>query len=147
MKEFLEKIKAFNDHYGYSLFDTPTLPIKDNLENFKKILQEELNEIDAIIEMRAKLETVPLAAQAEFIELYRRCLVDLADWYGDMIIFCHTSARRYGLPMDKVLDAIMQSNMTKLGADGKPIYDERGKIMKGPNFVAPETMIEKVLNF
>jgi predicted HAD superfamily Cof-like phosphohydrolase len=49
------------------------------------------------------------------------------------------------LPLDQVLAIIMQSNFSKLGADGLPIYDERGKVMKGPNYWKPEPKIQAML--
>ena len=54
-------------------------------------------------------------------------------------------ARRWGLPLNKILDVIMESNFSKLGADGMPIYDERGKVMKGPDYWKPEPQIRDAL--
>ncbi|RCM47979.1 hypothetical protein PA37_06700 [Pseudomonas aeruginosa] len=52
---------------------------------------------------------------------------------------------KYGIPLEAVLDLIMDSNESKLGADGKPIYDENGKFLKGPNYWKPEPQIKKLL--
>jgi predicted HAD superfamily Cof-like phosphohydrolase len=72
-------------------------------------------------------------------------LVDMADWLGDMIVYCCTQARRCGIDIGPVVQAIMESNFSKLAEDGSVIKDERGKIMKGPNFFAPEPKIRDIL--
>lgn len=134
MKSFLKKIASFNSIYKLPIHEAPTLPTVDQLKKFRSILQEELEEVDEII---AKLEL----GQAGHLDL----LTELADWHGDMIVYCHTHAHRFGLPMDEVLDVIMESNMSKLGEDGKPIYDDRGKVMKGPNYWRPEEKIAEII--
>ena len=66
-------------------------------------------------------------------------LVEIADALGDMLyILCGTIVE-HGLQhkIEAVFDEIQQSNMSKLGADGKPIYREDGKVMKGPNYFKP----------
>lgn len=52
---------------------------------------------------------------------------------------------KFGIPLDETLEIIMQSNFSKMGADGKPIYDERGKLQKGPNYWKPEPRIAAML--
>lgn len=71
--------------------------------------------------------------------------VAIADLLGDVIVYCRSEALKYGLPLEKVLDIIMDSNESKLGADGKPIYDENGKFLKGPNYWKPEPKIKSLL--
>lgn len=68
---------------------------------------------------------------------------DLADWLGDIMIYCGSEMIRNGIDPAAVLDIIMQSNFSKLGADQRPIYDERGKLMKGPNYEKPEPTIRE----
>jgi len=53
--------------------------------------------------------------------------------------------QRYGSPLEQVLDIIMDSNESKLGADGKPIYADNGKFLKGPNYWKPESKIKLLL--
>ena len=64
---------------------------------------------------------------------------------GDIIVYCRSEALKYGIPLEEVLDIIMDSNESKLGADGKPIYDENGKFLKGPNYWKPEPKIREML--
>jgi predicted HAD superfamily Cof-like phosphohydrolase len=137
MKSFLKKIASFNSIYRLPVNDVPTLPTMDDLKRFRSILQEELEEVDQIIN---QLE-LGVADRDHEIKL----LTELADWHGDMIVYCHTNAHRYGLPMDEVLDVIMESNMSKLDANGQPIYDERGKVMKGPGYWKPEDRISVII--
>lgn len=142
MKEFLKKIARFNSMYRLKSSPHPVLPTADDLRKFKSILQEELDELDEII---VRLENFTDRPPYDAPVQYWNILTDLADWHGDMIVYPHTHAHRFGLPMDLVLDAIMESNFSKLGADGQPIYDERGKVIKGPFFSRPEPAIERIL--
>jgi predicted HAD superfamily Cof-like phosphohydrolase len=64
---------------------------------------------------------------------------------GDVIVYCRSEALKYGIPLEAVLQIIMDSNASKLGADGKPIYDANGKFLKGPNYWKPEPEIRKLL--
>ena len=72
-------------------------------------------------------------------------LTMLADLLGDIQVYCASEMSKFGLPLDDVLGIIMQSNFSKLGADGNPIYDERGKVQKGPNYWKPEPKIQALL--
>ena len=60
--------------------------------------------------------------------------VAMPDLLGDIMVYCRSEALKYGLPLEEVLDVIMDSNESKLGADGKPIYDANGKFLKGPDY-------------
>ena len=72
-------------------------------------------------------------------------LTEMSDWLGDIVVYCASEARRWGLPLNNILSIIMESNFSKLGADGEPIYDERGKVMKGPHYWKPEPKISALL--
>jgi len=72
-------------------------------------------------------------------------LVEIADLLGDIVVYCRSEALKYGIPLEGVLDIIMDSNESKLGADGLPIYNEDGKFLKGPNYWRPEPMIRALL--
>ncbi len=71
--------------------------------------------------------------------------VAIADLLGDVIVYCRSEALKYGIPLEEVLSIIMDSNESKLGADGKPIYDSNGKFLKGPNYWKPEPKIKELL--
>ncbi len=72
-------------------------------------------------------------------------LVMLADLLADIQVYCASEMVRFGLPVQEILQIVMQSNESKLGVDGQPIYNEQGKFMKGPNYWAPEPKIRALL--
>lgn len=134
-KPFKDRIHAMNQMYKLPINGTPTLLTDpaDKLKKFKATLMAEVHEIDEIVE---KIEK----GDAE-IDIK----VAIADVLGDVIVYCRSEALKYGLPLEEVLDIIMDSNESKLGADGKPIYDENGKFLKGPNYWKPEPKIKNLL--
>ena len=141
-EEFFSKIKEFNAMYKVDNHDKPNLLNVERLENFKKILSEEINEVDEIIsKYKEILNNKSALEKEEKLEL----LTHISDWLGDIIVYTASEARRFGIDINEVLKIIMESNFSKLGADGKPIYDERGKIMKGPNYWKPEPKIKEFL--
>ena len=137
MSSFLEDIKKFNGIYKLPVSATPTLdvgvPAAERMLAFKDILMEEVHEMDEII----------AAQQAGKDPL--EVLTMLADLLGDIQVYCASEMAKFGLPLDQILSIIMQSNFSKLGADGLPIYDERGKVMKGPNYWKPEPKLQVML--
>ena len=62
----------------------------------------------------------------------------LAKELADLLYVCYSAADNWNIPIDKVFDRVHQANMSKLGPDGKPVYREDGKIMKGPNYQPPQ---------
>jgi predicted HAD superfamily Cof-like phosphohydrolase len=137
MSEFSQDIKKFNGIYKLPVNVSPSLevgvPAADRMAAFKDILMEEVHEIDEIIAAQNAGED-PL-----------KVLTMLADLLGDIQVYCASEMAKFGLPLDQVLSIIMQSNFSKLGADGLPIYDERGKVMKGPGYWKPEPKIQELL--
>lgn len=115
------------------------------MEDFKKIMQKELDEADDIIEKLKAEWANQKASGSEPLYSAIAFLTDLADWLGDITVYCRSESERYGIPMDDVLSIIMQSNFSKLGVDGQPIYDENGKVCKGPFYWKPEPKIQALL--
>lgn len=143
---FLADIKKFNQMYNLASHDDPCLQGQARLENFIDILKEEVDEGDQIVEKLGKLEAMSPDEQPEGFQQQKiDALTDLSDWLGDLIVYCASEARRWGIPINDVLEVIMASNFSKLGADGEPIYDQRGKVKKGPNYWAPEAQISSLL--
>jgi len=132
---FFDNIKKFNDIYKLPNGDKLNNLGQDRIQNFANILQEEVMEYTEIMEVEGNSNG---AASGE-------TMVMMADWLGDIIVYCASEARRWGIPIEQVLNIIMESNFSKLDADGKPIYDERGKVMKGPNYWKPEAKIRELL--
>lgn len=135
--DFPEQIVQFNQMYGLPVLNRPGFPaIYDSkellikrLNQLHKILRDEVDEVGQIIYAlengQAPIDT----------------LTDLADWLGDLQVYCASEMAKFGLDIPTVLSIIMASNMSKLGADGKPIMKD-GKVMKGPDYWKPEPMIK-----
>ena len=132
---FALRIVAMNAMYKLPAQDRPVLPedVIGRMTKFKATLMDEVHEIDPIVDLSQNGGT-----PAEI-------LVALADLLGDVIVYCRSEALKYGLPLEDVLDIIMDSNESKLGADGKPIYDANGKFLKGPGYWKTEPKIKALL--
>jgi len=137
--DFLQDIKKMTRMYEQPVNEKPTLLGIGQLENFKSILSEEVNEVDEIIEMYKKNEKN--LSEENKIEI----LTSISDWLGDMVVYITNEATKHGINLDETLKIIMQSNFSKLDADGRPIKDERGKFLKGPNYWKPEPKISELL--
>jgi NTP pyrophosphatase (non-canonical NTP hydrolase) len=134
-ESFAARIAHMNAMYKLPAHDRPTIPpdVAERLAKFKATLLDEVHEIDEII-ARARQGAAPLDLA-----------VAIADLLGDVIVYCRSEALKYGIPLEAVLQVIMDSNASKLGADGKPIYDANGKFLKGPNYWKPEPKIRELL--
>src|SRR5438128_8754207 len=134
-RPFHERIGAMNAMYRLAAHDTPAVPddVTDRLVKFKATLMDEVHEVDDIVAMAS--------SGASALDV----AVAIADLLGDIIVYCRSEALKYGLPLEDVLDIIMDSNESKLGADGNPIYDANGKFLKGPNYWKPEPKIRDLL--
>jgi len=135
-QDFYGAIERFNQLYKLPCNDKPTDLGVDRLKNFKNILSEEVDEVDDMVAKYGDDQS-PEARMA--------LLTDVSDWLGDLVVYCASEAKRWGIPLNDILRVIMDSNFSKLGADGLPIYDERGKVMKGPGYWKPEPKIREVL--
>ena len=65
-------------------------------------------------------------------------LKEVADALTDILYVTYGAGHAFGIDLDECFDEVQRSNMSKLGSDGKPIYDESGKVMKGPNYFKPD---------
>ena len=65
-------------------------------------------------------------------------LLEVADALTDILYVTYGAGHAFGINLDKCFDEVQNSNMSKLGSDGKPIYDESGKVMKGPDYFKPD---------
>ncbi len=84
----------------------------------------------------------------EFEELQdaldRQDFIEIVDALADLVYVIYGFAIEMGVDLDNVLQEVQRSNMSKLGEDGKPIFREDGKVLKGPNFSAPD--LSEVIN-
>lgn len=159
MSQFQQDIKQFNGMYKLPVASEPSLEqlgvdVLQRLADFKDILREELEEVEAIHAMVNCLRIGALFnpqqfdlkdTRVPFIPEVLDVLTAIADWLGDIQVFAASEMAKYGLPLDGILAIIMNSNFSKMGSDGKPIYDARGKLQKGPDYWKPEPMIKKLL--
>jgi predicted HAD superfamily Cof-like phosphohydrolase len=137
-RNFLKDIEKMTLLYEQPKNDKPTLLGVKQLENFKSIILEEVGEVDKIIGLYKSKES-SLNNEDKIV-----ILTEMADWLGDIVVYCTNEATKHGINLAPVLDIIMQSNFSKLGSDGKPIKDERGKFLKGPNYWKPEPEISEL---
>jgi len=162
LRSFESKILFFNGLYKLPIAPYPTTAVviaderkkhpltglaeiaaKDflihRLRSFQKTILKEVEEVEDIISAIASGEK----EGQPYTEM--DCLVDIADWLNDMTVYCRSECVKYGIPAEEVLSIIMSSNFSKLGADGQPIYDDAGKVMKGPMYWKPEPQIQALL--
>ena len=120
MKKQLNAVKDFHDTFGLSYNDSPTVALGKKIIELRYNLMKEENE--------------------EYIEAARNNdIIEVADALGDMLYILCGTIIEHGMSdiIEDVFDEIQKSNMSKLGANGKPIYREDGKVMKGPNYFKP----------
>lgn len=124
INEPYKQVWTFHETYGLPRSRHPSLPSADTTDGAK------------LRELRRALMAEEYGEYLEAEE--QNDLVGIADALGDMIYIAYGSGIAYGLPMDEIMNEIQRSNMSKLGRDGKPIYREDGKVLKGPDFTPPD---------
>jgi len=127
MKNKIAAVHEFHSAFGLGIKNEPTA----NLGEAKNLLRYKL--------MREENEEYLEAANNDD-------LVEVADALGDMLYILCGTIIEHGMQdkIEEVFNEIQRSNMSKLGADGKPIYREDGKVLKGPNYFKPD--IENILS-
>ena len=91
---------------------------------------------DKINELRVSLIKEELGELIEAI--YKKDLVEVADALTDILYVTYGAGHAFGINLDDCFEEVQNSNMSKLDKDGKPIYNENGKVMKGPNYFKPD---------
>ena len=112
-----EKVGTFMKTFGQEVKSKPSLST-DKINNLRlNLIKEELDELkDAI---------------------HKKDLVEVADALTDILYVTYGAGHAFGINLDRCFDEVQNSNMSKLDNDGKPIYNENGKVMKGPNYFKP----------
>lgn len=121
MKKQIEAVKAFHEAFEIGYKETPSVHLGEAKNVLRYNLMKEENE--------------------EYLEAaMNNDIVEVADALGDMLYILCGTIIEHGLQhkIEAVFDEIQRSNMSKLGHDGKPIYREDGKVMKGPNYFKPD---------
>ena len=135
-----ERVREFMEAFGHPVYDEPTEVMDaDWLHMRLELIREELGELYEACgyETSEWNEVVPVR------QMNKTDLVAAADALGDLEYVVNGAALGMGIPLPDVVAEIHRSNMTKLGPDGKPIYREDGKILKGEDYEPPQ--LEKVL--
>ncbi len=112
-----EDVKTFMETFGQIVRTKPQFPDEKTMQLRLNLIQEELNELKEAME--------------------KKNLKEIADALTDILYVTYGAGYAYGINLDKCFKEVQRANMSKLGEDGKPIYNEKGKVMKGPNYSAP----------
>ena len=125
LKTNFQRVKEFMKSFGQEVKSKPEWPNDETMELRIDLIEEELGEFkDAILSADGTL-------------------VDVADALSDLLYVVYGAGHSFGIDLDKCFAEVHRSNMSKLGEDGKPIYREDGKVLKGPNFSEPD--LERVM--
>lgn len=127
IKKPIQAVTAFHKAFGLGIESQPNAALSPEISKLRFELMKEENE--------------------EYLQAVKdNDLVEIGDALGDMLyILCGTIiAHGFQNKIEAIFDEIQRSNMSKLGADGKPIYREDGKVLKGPGYFKPD--LKKILN-
>ena len=115
-----------------------------NFQNVKKFMQTFSQEVknkaefpnEKIVQLRSDLIKEELDELNQAIK--DKDIKEVADALTDILYVTYGAGHSFGIDLDKCFEEVQQSNMSKLGTDGKPIYNDSGKVMKGPNYFKPD---------
>ena len=112
-----ESVKKFMETFGQEIKEKASFP-NDKITSLRyDLIKEELDEFKEAID--------------------KRDIKEVADALTDILYVTYGAGHSFGIDLDKCFEEVQNSNMSKLGKDGKPIYNEKGKVMKGPNYFKP----------
>ena len=112
-----EKVGIFMKTFGQEVKDRPSFST-EKINNLRvSLIEEELKELKDAMD--------------------RKDLLEVADALTDILYVTYGAGHAFGINLDKCFDEVQSSNMSKLDSNGKPIYNDFGKVMKGPNFFKP----------
>ncbi len=112
----------------------------DSVKKFMKTFGQEVKEKaefpdEKITSLRYELINEELEEFKEAI--IKKDIKEVADALTDILYVTYGAGHAFGIDLDKCFEEVQNSNMSKLGADGKPIYNKKGKVMKGPKYFKP----------
>ena len=111
------KVKIFMKTFGQKIESKSSFPEQKIQDLRYELIREELEELKVALE--------------------EKNLKEVADALTDILYVTYGAGHAFGIDLDKCFDEVQASNMSKLGVDGKPIYNGSGKVMKGPNYFKP----------
>ena len=113
-----ESVKKFMETFGQEIKEKAGFP-DDKITSLRyELIKEELGELKEAIESKD--------------------IKEVADALTDILYVTYGAGHAFGINLDKCFEEVQNSNMSKLGTDGKPIYNDKGKVMKGPNYFKPD---------
>jgi len=110
-------VKIFMETFGQMIRTKPQFPDEKTMQLRHDLIKEELNELEQAMKTKN--------------------LKEIADALTDILYVTYGAGYAYGVDLDKCFKEVQRANMSKLGEDGKPIYNDKGKVMKGPNYSEP----------
>ena len=113
-----ESVKVFMRTFGQEIKDKPSFPSTKITQLRYSLIKEELNELKEAID--------------------KNNLKEVADALTDILYVTYGAGHAFGINLDACFTEVQSSNMSKLGKDGKPIYNEHGKVLKGPKYFKPD---------
>jgi len=115
-----QKVKTFMETFGQEVKSKPSFS-SEKINNLRyNLIKEELEELKQAID--------------------NKDLLEVADALTDLLYVTYGAGHSFGINLDDCFNEVQNSNMSKLGIDGKPIYNEAGKVMKGPNYFKPDLL-------
>jgi predicted HAD superfamily Cof-like phosphohydrolase len=113
-----ELVGDFMEVFGQEIKDEPVLPDWNTCCLRLDLITEEVKELE--------------------VALANEDLIDIADALTDILYVVYGAGHAFGIDLDACFDEVHRSNMSKLGQDGKPVYREDGKVLKGPDYFDPD---------
>ena len=111
-------VKKFMEIFGQEVKTKAEFPSEKIIKLRYNLIKEELDEFEEALKDKD--------------------LKEVADALTDILYVTYGAGHAFGIDLDKCFDEVQRSNMSKLGEDGKPIYNEHGKVMKGPKYFQPD---------
>jgi len=112
-----ESVRKFMETFGQEIKEKPGFPNNKIISLRFNLIKEELEELKEAIQ--------------------NKDIKEVADALTDILYVTYGAGHAFGINLDKCFKEVQNSNMSKLGVDGKPIYNDKGKVMKGPNYFKP----------
>ena len=112
-----QKVATFMKTFGQEVHTKAQFPNEKIVKLRYDLIHEELEEL--------------------LVAIKEKNMLEIADALTDILYVTYGAGHSFGINLDRCFDEVQKSNMSKLGDDGKPIYNNYGKVLKGPNYFAP----------
>ena len=113
-----KSVKKFMETFGQEIKEKASFPDEKITSLRYDLIKEELEELKEAMD--------------------KKDIKEVADALTDILYVTYGAGHAFGIDLDKCFEEVQNSNMSKLGSDGKPIYNDKGKVMKGPNYFKPD---------